>query len=101
MQKRNLKCNATNCAFNQSMECSAGAINIRGAQAVTTDGTTCSSYVDRSSNSFTNGVNYVRTNPNNISCEACNCTYNENKNCTAENVIIDAHKASCDTFICE
>ena len=40
MQKRNLKCNATNCAFNQSMECSAGAISIRGAQAVTTDGTT-------------------------------------------------------------
>ncbi len=101
MQNGNLKCNATSCAFNQRMECSAGAINIRGAEAKTTDGTTCSSYVDRSSNSFTNSVNTVRTNPSNISCEACKCTYNENKNCTAENVRIDAYKACCDTFICE
>lgn len=101
MQNVNLKCNATNCAFNQRMECSAGAINIRGAQAVTTDGTSCSSYVDRSSNSFTNSVSSVRTNTSNISCQACNCTYNENKNCTSDSVIIDAYKASCDTFICE
>lgn len=101
MQNTNLKCNATNCAFNQRMECSAGAINIRGTEAVTTDGTTCSSYVDRNSNSFTNSVNSARTNTYNISCEACKCSYNENKNCTADNVSIDAKKASCDTFICE
>lgn len=101
MQNSNLRCNATNCAFNNKMECNAGAINIRGAQAVATDGTSCSSYVDRSSNAFTNSVNCGKTNPSNISCEACNCTYNENKNCTASNVTIDAYKASCDTFICE
>lgn len=101
MQKGNLKCNATSCAFNQRMECSAGAINIRGAQAVTTDETSCSSYVDRSSNSFTNSIDSVRTDPDNIRCEACKCVYNDNKNCTAENVRIDAHKASCDTFVCD
>jgi len=101
MQNTNLKCNATNCAFNQRMECSAGAINIRGTEAVTTDGTTCSSYVDRNSNSFTNSVNPAKTNTYNISCEACKCAYNENKNCTADNVSIDANTASCDTFIRE
>ncbi|MCC3863603.1 DUF1540 domain-containing protein [Terrisporobacter petrolearius] len=101
MQNTNLKCNATNCAFNQRMECSAGAINIRGTEAVTTDGTTCSSYVDRNSNSFTNSVNSAKTNTYNISCEACKCAYNENKNCTADNVSIDANTASCDTFIRE
>lgn len=101
MQKENIKCNATNCAFNQRMNCSAGAINIRGVQAVTTNETSCSSYVDRSSNSFTNSVNSVKTDPSNISCEACNCTYNENKNCMAKYVTIDANKASCDTFTCE
>lgn len=101
MQNTNLKCNATNCAFNQRMECSAGAINIRGTEAISTDGTTCSSYVDRNSNSFTNSVNSAKTNTYNISCEACKCAYNENKNCTADNVSIDAYKASCDTFICE
>lgn len=101
MQNGKLKCNATDCAFNNSMECVAGAINIRGEKADTTDDTYCSSYVDRSSNSFTNSVNYIRTDPSNISCDARKCTYNENKNCTAENVRIDAHKASCDTFIHE
>ncbi|MEG0857889.1 MAG: DUF1540 domain-containing protein, partial [Terrisporobacter sp.] len=98
MQGGNLKCSATNCAFNQSSECRAGAINIRGAQAVTTAGTGCSSYVDRSSNSFTNCADCGCTDPSNIRCEACNCTYNENKNCTADNVRIDAYKACCDTF---
>ena len=101
MQNTNLKCNATNCAFNQRMECSAGAINIRGTEAVTTDGTTCSSYVDRNSNSFTNSVNSVRTNTHNISCEACKCKYNKNKNCNAKSVNIGANKASCDTFTCK
>ena len=99
MQRENLKCSATNCAFNQRMECSAGAINIRGTYAVTSDETTCSSFVDRISNSFTNIVNSKRTNPSNISCEAYKCTYNKNKNCTANNIKIDAYRASCDTFI--
>ena len=99
MQRENLRCSATNCAFNQRMECSAGAINIRGTYAVTSDETTCSSFVDRISNSFTNIVNSKRTNPSNISCEAYKCTYNKNKNCTANNVKIDAYRASCDTFI--
>lgn len=98
MQNTNLKCNATNCAFNQRMECSAGAINIRGAQAVTNDETSCSSYVDRSSNSFTNSVNSVKTNTYNISCEAIKCKYNKNKHCTAKSVNIGANKAPCDTF---
>lgn len=101
MQGGNLRCSATNCAFNQRSECSAGAINIRGAAAVTSQGTICSSYVDRSSNSFTNSVNYGRTEPDDIRCEACNCTYNENKNCTANNVRIDAYKVCCSTFTCE
>lgn len=96
-----LKCNAADCAFNRKSECSAGAINIRGAEAKSTDGTACTSYVSRSANSFTNSVNSGKTNTDNISCEACNCTYNKNKNCTADSVSIDAYKASCDTFICE
>ena len=96
-----LRCSATNCAFNQSTECTAGAINIRGTGAVSTEGTRCSSYVNRSSNAFTNAVGYSHTYPENIKCEACNCTYNSNKSCTAEDVRIDAHKAACDTFKCE
>lgn len=101
MERENLKCNATNCAFNKRMECSSGAINIRGAYAVTSDETNCSSYVDRITNSFINSISSQRTNTSNIRCEAYKCTYNRNKNCTADNVRIDAYKASCDTFVCE
>lgn len=95
---RNLKCNATNCAFNKRMDCRAGAINIRGEEAAEIAETSCSSYVDRSSNAFTNSIDYARTTPDNIICEAQHCKYNENKNCTAEDVRIDAYKAACDTF---
>lgn len=101
MQKENIRCNATNCAFNKRMECNAGAINIRGVQATKSDQTTCSSYVDKITNSFINSTSSQRTNPSNIRCEAYKCTYNRYKNCTADNVIIDAYKASCDTFICD
>lgn len=98
MQKTNLKCNATNCTFNQDMECSAGAINIKGTHADTNDGTSCSSYVDSSSNAFVNSVNPARTNTYNISCDAVKCKYNKNKNCKAKNVNIGADNACCDTF---
>ena len=101
MQGGSLRCSAANCSFNQRGDCMAGVINIRGAEAVTTQGTTCSSYVNRSANTFTNSTNYKHTQPENIRCEAYKCTYNENKNCMAENVRIDAYKASCDTFFYE
>lgn len=98
---RNLKCNATNCAFNKRMDCRAGAINIRGEEAVKIPETSCSSYVNRSSNVFNNAVDYAQTSPESIICEARNCTYNENRSCKAEDVRIDAYKAACDTFNCE
>lgn len=101
MERENLKCNATNCAFNKRMECSAGAINIRGAYAITSNETNCSSYVDRISNSFINSIGSQRTNPSNIRCEAQKCTYNKKKNCIANNVIIDTYNASCHTFVCK
>ncbi len=94
----NLKCNVRNCTFNHNMNCNAGAINIKGADALTTSETTCSSYVDRSANAFTNSVSNIKTTPNNISCEAYHCTYNKNMNCSASNVSIDVNKASCETF---
>ena len=47
MQNGKLKCNATNCAHNESCECRAGAIEVGGREAVTTSETCCSSFVDR------------------------------------------------------
>ena len=99
MRRENLKCSATNCTFNKNLECSAGAIYISGIQADKSEQTTCSSYVDKISNSLISGVSLERTHPNNIRCEAYKCKYNRSENCTADNVKINAYKSSCDTFI--
>lgn len=99
MQNGNLKCNATNCAHNESYECRAGAIEVGGRQAVITSETYCSSFIDRANNGFTNCQDCGCTKPQNIKCEARNCKYNENLYCIAENVIINENDASCKTFV--
>ncbi len=120
MQRGELKCNATDCAHNRDHECKAGAIHVSGLGAVSVEGTTCTSFVDRDSSnivdslagnpeekesifnsfnsSFVNGVGDSTIQPCDIKCEAHNCIYNENKECHAENVQIDAYNACCDSF---
>ncbi|MBC5996763.1 DUF1540 domain-containing protein [Romboutsia ilealis] len=120
MQRGNLKCNATDCAHNQDYECKAGSIHVSGLGAVSTEGTTCTSFVDRDSSSyvdrmaenseekeqffnsfnsnFVNGVGDSTTQPCDIKCEAHNCIYNDNKECHADCVQIDAYNACCDSF---
>ena len=51
-----LNCNATNCVHNLDCECKAGAINISGQSAVSTSGTTCTTFVDKAKSSFVNSV---------------------------------------------
>ena len=98
MQRGNLKCNATDCMHNQDYECKAGAIHVSGLGAVSIEGTTCTSFVDRDSSSFVNSVGDSTTKPCDIKCEAHNCMYNEHKECHAEKVVIDADNACCDSF---
>ncbi len=99
MQNGNLKCNATNCAHNESCECRAGAIEVGGREAVTTSETCCSSFVDRVNSGFTNCEDCGCTKTQNIKCEACNCKYNENLCCMADDVRINEKDASCQTFV--
>lgn len=101
MPKGNLKCHATDCFYNENCECRAGAINVSGQSARSTDETTCTTFVDEAKSSFVNSVEGLSTKTYNIKCQACNCTYNENKGCHAEYVEIDAHNARCNTFKCK
>lgn len=101
MLEENLKCNATNCFYNRDCECGAGAINVSGQSAVSTDDTICTTFVDKSESSFVNSVEGLSTGTYNIKCQACKCVHNENKACLADNVEIDAHNACCNTFKCE
>ena len=96
-----LNCNATNCVHNLDCECKAGAINISGQSAVSTSGTTCTTFVDKAKSSFVNSVDDLTTGTSNIKCEAHNCVHNENKGCHADNVQIDVQNARCNTFKCE
>ena len=96
-----LNCNATNCVHNLDCECKAGAINISGQSAVSTSGTTCTTFVDKAKSSFVNSVDDLTTETSNIKCEAHNCVHNENKGCHADNVQIDVQNARCNTFKCE
>lgn len=98
MQSENLSCNATNCTHNFSRECKAGAINVGGQGAMSSSGTTCTTFVDRANSSFVNSVNALNTDTGNIRCEAYNCVHNENKGCHAEKVEIDAQNSHCNTF---
>lgn len=120
MQRGDLKCNATDCMHNIDYDCKAGAIHVSGLGAVSIEGTSCTSFVDRDSTSFVNSLagslnekesffnssnsSFVNstgdsiTKPCDIKCEAHNCIYNENKECHAEYVEIDADNAHCDSF---
>ncbi|SCH05279.1 MULTISPECIES: DUF1540 domain-containing protein [unclassified Romboutsia] len=95
----NLNCSATNCGYNNSGNCYAGKINVDGKSATTTSNTYCSTFVSGHNSSFTNSTNCNCTKPDDIKCDAVNCTYNDNKYCKAESVKINAHDASCETFM--
>ena len=102
-----LNCQSYDCGYNDKKgKCYATTIAIGGVNAQNTDGTTCESYVVPSGETqkyeFANeflGENGSPSSVYNIRCEAMNCRYNSNKDCTAENVEIDNKNARCETFI--
>ena len=110
MQNGNLKCNATECAYNQEHKCKAGSIHVSGKGATSLEGTTCLTFAHtidgQEGNAFYNKANgcFVDnscdsiTQPSNIKCEAHNCIYNKNKDCHAKHVLIDENNAYCDSF---
>lgn len=94
-----LQCSATNCAYNKSYECRAGAIKVGGYEADTTKETYCDSFISQKNSELTNSVDRGCTEPNDIKCEAHKCKYNENERCTADSVKINRDDTSCETFI--
>lgn len=101
MQNRKLYCSSTNCAHNINNSCNAGYIHIRGNSAVITSETTCSSYFADSVGFLTSAIQCGRlTSPSDIICEAYNCKYNSNHSCKANDVHINSHYSSCETFKC-
>ena len=102
MSDKELYCSANNCAHNYNNDCRAGSIHIRGNSATRTSDTTCSTYFADSLGYFTSAIEVGGdTTPENIVCEAYNCIYNKDLGCTADNVNINSHYSSCETFKCK
>lgn len=99
MANTNLNCSASSCAYNNLGECFAGGINVDGRHATTTSHTFCASYVDKANAGFTNVSDKSKSvGTNDIICQALECKYNENKDCHANHVHINAGNVSCETF---
>jgi len=103
-----LKCGSLDCAYNdKSGKCFAKNISVDGRSAQTTGETTCATYTPDGSN-FTNmefandfmdlGTAKAASVSPNITCDAMNCRFNNNRACTASNVEINPSDASCETF---
>lgn len=103
-----LRCSAMTCVYNKSQLCSKGQIDVQGQDARMSDETCCGSFCERSEGSAKNstadgcGCETIQ-----IACEACHCSYNTDKKCTASAIDVSgAHacncqETKCDTFQCK
>ncbi|MBQ3422273.1 MAG: DUF1540 domain-containing protein, partial [Romboutsia sp.] len=81
-----INCSAENCSHNSQGICYANRINVGGQGTTDASETCCGSFLDRKHYStLTNNTN--DDGPcDSIICTAENCTYNNNKLCTANNI---------------
>lgn len=86
-----LGCNLCTCAYNENHCCCKGDINVGDKEAVTPSGTCCDSF--KTGSEVNSSCDCEPKKSIAISCEAYNCTYNENKACTADHVDISGSSA--------
>lgn len=96
-----LGCCVSFCKHNEENKCCRGNIEVGGCHATEPENTFCASFDERMSDNVTNAC----CQPNKqleIRCEAENCMYNENRNCTAGHVDVGHSvaqgKTECSTF---
>ncbi|MFA9375408.1 MAG: DUF1540 domain-containing protein [Lachnotalea sp.] len=98
-----LDCNVSDCLYNDSNLCCQNDIKVAGEQAHSSDCTCCDSFHEKKQDSFSNSVGEP-SRPTSVSCEADNCSYNENKLCLANQIGISGNNAhapeqtQCATF---
>ncbi|MDU1412177.1 MAG: DUF1540 domain-containing protein [Clostridium sp.] len=111
----NLSCNAKNCIHNNRSLCNANNIHIRGANARSSEYTECGSFVEMGlQNSLSNVYNmniggevynsYGGGSSPQVSCDAVNCQYNINGQCTSNYVqvggigAVSSNRTECQSF---
>lgn len=102
-----LRCTARRCSNNQNDLCIREGIQVGGSSAECRSETQCSSFTQREDN-YSNVVSrHTEATPETrVSCDACGCTYNQDKHCSAPSVDISGASAcscgetQCSTFDC-
>ncbi len=111
-----LTCSAVNCVHNMSGLCSANTILVNGMSALSSSGTQCETFAEKSiKNAFTHMTNMnisgeirqlvdrdgVHMFPD-VACNAVRCRYNADKRCQADGLsIMGAHAQTSDGTFCE
>lgn len=103
-----LGCNVISCAHNDNENklCCLSSIQVQGNSACKCDDTCCGSYEEAKGNSATNASKAQNASLN-VSCEATNCVFNENKKCSADHISIsgvcasDSCETVCASFRCK
>ena len=91
-----LDCAVTGCAYNEDRCCCKGNIKVEGSEAVHQNETCCGSFVERGEKSCGCNVKEHESKKIDVACEACNCTFNENKKCSADHIgIAGGNACSC------
>lgn len=100
-----LVCSATNCIYNDDRYCCKGDIQVDGREATASNGTCCASFRERKGEMGRNRA-MEPTRDIEIECQACQCKYNEDRHCSAEQIGIGGSNAcrcqetECMTFCC-
>ena len=96
-----LVCCVDYCKHNEQNKCCRGRIEVGGYNATEPETTFCSSYEERMGNKTSNAC-CTPDSKIEIKCDASNCMYNDNHNCTAGHVdvghSISKGKTECTTF---
>lgn len=98
-----LDCSVNNCQHNDSNLCNKNNIIVSGDQACSSDCTCCGSFQERRMDSYSSSTGEA-SRPTSVSCEATNCTYNDNNLCVANQIGINGYNANaseqtqCSTF---
>lgn len=100
-----LDCAVKGCVYNADNCCCKGDIMVEGHQAKKTEETCCGSFNERGADRMQN-VTGRMSKEIEVSCEACNCTFNKDKKCGAEHIGIAGQNActcgetECASFCC-
>lgn len=98
-----LKCGVVTCVHNKQNYCDLDSIEVLGSSAQVSEQTSCGSFVERKGEQYSNSAKSASA-TSDIVCQACECTYNEEKKCHAGKISVMGSNAcrteetECATF---